>query len=307
MLCIVFPTILYTDVVLIDPFSTGRFGLSHRIDFASRNTRLVYAGLVRDAGFDGAIFGSSTAVPLDPEKIAVGTAWRFAHLSILAALPQNQLTVARAFARYHSKMPTLQVFVLDELWCKVREPMPYGPFPSWIYERSDSVYLSRIFFADAVEAAAMRIAIWSGAAKQAMRADGYMPDYFRDRRAEILALQRPTIDAAPDAPFPALDALEDHLAELPMATRIGLVFAPMFLNALPADGSLAAKRHDACKERVQQLAGRRPGTGYLDLLKENAITRDVANFRDAVHVSPEGARLIEIEMNRLIRSNMPIR
>ena len=81
----------------------------------------------------------------------------------------------------------------------------------------------------------------------------------------------------------------------------------MFLNALPADGSPAAKRHDACKERVQQLADRRPGTGYLDLLKENAISRDVTNFRDALDVSPEGARLIEIEMNRLIRSNMPIR
>src|SRR5262249_42867152 len=61
---------LYLAVVLIDPFSTGRFSLTQRIDIATKNKRLYSAGLVRDLRFNAALFGDSTSFALDPRTIA---------------------------------------------------------------------------------------------------------------------------------------------------------------------------------------------------------------------------------------------
>ena len=60
-LSVSFSAALYAVVVLVDPFSTGRFALTHRVDFATSNTRLANAGLVRDTQFDATIIGDSTA------------------------------------------------------------------------------------------------------------------------------------------------------------------------------------------------------------------------------------------------------
>ena len=295
---------LYIAVILIDPFSTGRFSLTQRIDFATRTMRLADAGLVRDLRFDAAVLGDSTGFTLDPARIAGASRWRIAQLAIPAATPANILTVASAFERHHRARHTLEVFVLSGGWCRRNGPNAsrFGPFPDWLYESSDRVYLSRIFFPDAIVSAAVRVGIWLGLADQAAPADGYAPAFRARNIAEFLS-KRPGEGPPPDAPFPAIDVLMAHISALPINSAVAFVLVPPYVSFLPLDGSIAAARLQACKERIQQIAAARPGTAYLDLMTENSISRAIENYQDPVHYNPGGSRQIESRIAHLIEQS----
>jgi hypothetical protein len=293
---------LYLAVLVIDPFSTGRFALTQRIDFTTRNVRLGRAGLVRDPQFNGLIVGSSSGFPLDPSRVAASTDWRLAQLAIPAALPPDQLVIARAFHRKH-KANTLTIFVLDSLWCRSGSPAaePFGPFPTWLYESSDFEYLSRLLSPAAVEAAAKRVGIWLNLAPQAARVDGYAPVFPRAKREALLAMQPETDGPPVDAPYPALDLLASHLAAQPAQAPVLLVFAPVYVNALPLPGSRAAARFDACKDRARRLTEQRARASYLDLRTDNAMARMIDDFRSAAHYGPKVASMIEDSMAQALR------
>jgi hypothetical protein len=294
----------YLAVLLLDPFATGRFTPLERVDIASRNMRLARAGLVRDPAFDGAVIGNSTAITLDPSRIGEAVGRRIVQLSILAALPPDEMTVARAFDRHHRGRKTISIFMLDQLWCLTGEAAQWGPFPNWLYEGSDREYLSRIFFPEGISTAATRAGILLGLTAPAARADGYDPVnryHVADPQAAanvMRAKPRETRGPPADAPFPAIDALESQLAAASSSAGEIFVFGPVYVTGVPAEGSPAAARLAACKERVRQLAAQRPNAAFLDLLTENAITRDVANFYDEAHYRPDVARWVEAEISR---------
>jgi hypothetical protein len=307
---ILFPA-LYLAVLVIDPFSTGRFALTQRIDFTTSNVRLGRAGLVRDLRFNGAIFGSSTAFPLDPSRAAAGTGWRLAQLSIPAALPPDQMVVARAFERRRQDASPLTIFVLDSLWCRPGRPeaQPFGPFPTWLYESTDAEYLLRILSPASVEAAVRRVGIWLNLASQVARVDGYAPVFPRVNRdamrAKLAALRADGGGPSPDEPYPALDLLSSHLAALPAGVSVLFVFAPIYVNALPPPGSRAAVRLDTCKDRVRSLAERRDRAGYLDLKTDNAMTRKLDDYYSEAHYGLEVAHMVEDNIARALRDIRP--
>jgi hypothetical protein len=55
------------------------------------------------------------------------------------------------------------------------------------------------------------------------------------------------------------------------------------VETLPAPGSPAEKRLEACKTRARAIAQSRPGTAFLDLQVDGPIARDPGNFADANH------------------------
>jgi hypothetical protein len=293
---------LYLCVILVDPFATGRFALTQRIDLAPSNSRLSKPGIVRDPQFNAAIFGSSMGLPLDPAKVAAGTDWRVAQLAIEAALPPDQLTVARAFEGHHQTAPALDIFVLDFLWCRPGDPSSgaFGPFPTWLYESSEIVYLSRILFPLAVEAMVVRIEIWLGITRQRGRSDGFAYDQPRGGRHPPLGLQRPVDAPFPDAAFPALDSLARHVAKRPAASPIAFVFAPAYIAALPEEGSPAAQRLQTCKDRVRRIAERRPNTAYLDFMTDNSVIRDPSKFSYDFHYLTEVADWMEPQIAQVL-------
>jgi hypothetical protein len=67
---------------------------------------------------------------------------------------------------------------------------------------------------------------------------------------------------------------------------------PYYAAGLPQAGSLTAKRLEGCKARAAQLAAAR-GAAYLDFLQDDRMTRDPANFWDALHYRSHIARAIE--------------
>jgi hypothetical protein len=295
---------LYLCVVVVDPFSTGRFALTQRIDVATPTSRLAKAGIVRDPQFNAAIFGSSFAVPLDPAKVGAGTGWHVVQLAIEAALPPNQLTVARAFERHHGAGAALDIFILDSLWCRPGDPYAggSGPFPTWLYESTDGEYLSRIFFPLAIETMVVRIEIWLGLARQRGPSDGSVVIFPSDGglRQAPPVVGRPVDGPPVDAGFPALDALADHVARRPAASAIAFVLVPAYIAALPEEGSAAARRLQACKDRVRNLAERRPNAAYLDFMTDSPLARDPANFTFDLHYRVEVAHWMEPQIARAL-------
>lgn len=302
--------VLYAGVVLIDPFSTGRFSLAQGVDIASRNARLIKGGVARDPRFDAAIFGSSTGYALDPQKIGDGSGWTVAQLAIPATLPPSQLLVARAFQGHRNGRANLQIYMLDYLWCRPGDPSAggWGAFPDWIYESSGTEYLSRILFPEGVTTAARRLAIRSGLMEPSARADGYMVTNLPPiPRTTLAALVRPTANPAPAEGFPALELLARHIARLPEEVALAFVFAPPFINTLPVAGSAADERLQECKARARQIAALRPNSVSLDLMAENAITRDAANYFDELHYTPAAADAVASTIVALLKGNSLVR
>ena len=104
----------------------------------------------------------------------------------------------------------------------------------------------------------------------------------------------------PDVPFAELDALAAHLDRLDPQTLVLLTFLPVFVTSLPPQGSAAALRDAACKERARRIAERRPNTALLNLEGDNALARDVASYVDDIHFRGDVARKVELEIARAL-------
>jgi hypothetical protein len=292
---------LWLAVVLIDPFSTGRFALAQRIDITTTNSRLADVAVARDKRFNGAILGDSVSITLDPRSVARGSDWRLAQLGIYAADVSEVVTVANEFEREHRVGRTLEIFVLSHRWCGDNISALKGniPFPYWLYDTSNAVYLSRLLSPEAVSLSLMRLKIWLGKARPELRDDGYLDRVFVQTIAEIPA-HRPVEGPSPAAPFPAIDALIAHIAALPDNRAVAIVFAPLYVGTLPVAGSAAKSRLDACKQRMRDVAARRPHAAYLDLMTENSLTRESANYFDPLHLVSAAVPQFETSVARLI-------
>ena len=299
----------YLFVIVIDPFSTGRLALTQHIDRNSGNQFLSKVGLVRDPQFNGAIFGSSIAGGLDPLPVGQLTGLNIVQLSFYGVKPRNMLVVARAYDRRHRDIATLQIYILDFMWCE-QELLSQSLFPNWLYEDALGEYLSRMFNPEAFTLAVRRIGIWLGLADPQLPVNGFAPIFPRSfdeqvARRALLAMKPETNGLPVTAPFPAIDALASHLAAVDNRASVLLVSLPIFVNALPPNESSAALRSAACKDRIGRLAAQRPKTAYLDLQFDNAMARDVEGYTDWVHVRGNVARLAEIEIARAaIRSSL---
>lgn len=303
-LSVVVSLALWLAVVLIDPFSTGRFALTQRIDITTTNSRLADVAVVRNSSFNGAILGDSVSITLDPKSVARDSNWRLAQLAIYAADVSEVVTVADAFERAHRDGRTLEIFVLSNRWCSDSVSALKGniPFPYWLYDTSDAVYLSRLLSPEALSLSLMRLKIWLGKARPELRDDGYLDRVFV-RTAAALPMQRPGQGPSPAAPFPAIDALIAHIAALPDNRAVAIVFAPLYVGTLPVTGSIAAARLDACKQRLRDLAARRAHAAYLDLMTENSLTREPANYFDPLHLVSAAVPQFETSIARLIEQS----
>jgi hypothetical protein len=298
---------LYACVLLVDPFATGRFALTQRVDVTSADTRLSKAGLVRDPQFDSAIFGNSAAFPLDPAFIGIQTGRHVVQLSISGTVPGEQLFLARLFARHHPGIATLVIFMLEDFWCRSGSTMddPFAAFPFWLYDSDNSEYLSHIFSWRSLIATGVRIGVWLNFVQSFERADGFGPAFKAGNPKAVsqalLTVARAVDGPPPDGPYPAIEALAEHLSKLPRHSTVALIFLPTFANALPAEGSAAAMRLDACKARLMNVARGRPGTGYVDLRLDNSLTRDLHNFDDPIHFKSAVAQWVAAETVRIIK------
>jgi hypothetical protein len=297
--------VVYGGVVLLDPFSTGRFTPIDRIDMATRNITMGHVARIRDLRFDAAIVGNSHAVTFDPGRLSALTGRTFAQLSAPGYGVREQFVVTRAFVRERRGRAPALVLVLDRLACSPDKNLArFGEsFPDYLFEESRLDYLRRIFFPEAIRAAGYRLLMLLGIARDRQPRDGVdahaleaMRTLSPRHRAQIEALKRPTSSPPPGTPFPAVVFWRSFLSELDAETRVVLYFGPLPIGRLPQPGSAAEARLAACKASYRKLAADRPHTVLIDRWIDDAFAHDISNFTDTDHFRSGLAASLEPEI-----------
>ena len=296
--------VLYVAVILIDPFSTGRFTPIQRIDLATSNYSYGHVVRIRDQSFDAAIVGNSHGMAFDPTRLNNLTGRTFAHLSRAGGLPGEQTILAKVFARERRGLAPVIMVILDELWCGHFEShaKPTDSFPTFLFAGSDRAYLSSVFTEHAIRTAARRLLILAGLAADRRRRDGLDPEAINAMRtasprqlAALHSLERPST-APLDLPMPSLTLWPELLAELDRETRLVLYFSPLPLGKVPQPGSPAERRLEACKAYFRAIVAARPHTIMIDRWVDDAFSRDIGNFSDPGHFRSELASTLEQEI-----------
>jgi len=297
-------------VVMLDPYSTGRLTPIQRVDIAIPTRTFVVAGLARDPRFNAAVLGNSHGMSIEPEILDAVTGVRFVQLWVYGQLPPDTMFLLDAFDRRHrAQKPTL-VVVLDLIWCDAeRGRSLHTDLPRWLFEGSDLDYLRKLPSPLAIVAAMRRVLIFAGLAAPAGRADGFVPDYWTPSnravfRREMEGIERPTDDPLMGEPYPYMGDLAGHLAKLDPDSRVVLVLAPAYIDALPVPGTVAEKKVDACKDRARAIARSRPNTRFVDLQVDGPLARDSANFIDARHVDGKGVEVLNAAVVHALRELM---
>jgi len=272
-------------LVVLDPYDTGRLTPFPRAGVPDTAPRGTKASQSRDPAFNAAIIGNSTLQLLSPERLKQLTGLDFVQLSVPGTGPMEQATMAEyLFARRGAGIGLL-VLGLDRNWCDAAlETRTINPFPFWLYDLDDFVYLRSLFRATSVVLLPRRLrVIFAG--KRAARRDGYWdfetltpddgpnPPPLPAKAAPVVAPERPA----------AVGALERVFAAAPPRTRIGLVHPPVYVKPEePPDADHRAKIA-ACKGALAAAAAKRPGSFLVDHWVDDEAARNRSLFIDPIH------------------------
>ncbi|CAN7750619.1 hypothetical protein LJR220_002337 [Bradyrhizobium sp. LjRoot220] len=282
--------LLLALMVAVDPYDTGKFGWLGIDGVDDQNTHTASASRARDAQFDSAIVGSSTAQMLHPAELSRATGLRFVQLYLTGGSPRQQLTVLDSFLRHHQR-PGALVIVTDPLWCvHQRVDDPNDRFPYWLYDDSSLAYAVRLLSWPAIQRASRRISIGLGWRKRD-EPNGYFSYEAFWHRGEFRPVSPPR-DFVPGAPvggrdgFPEIMRLDAVIKQLPANVAVVLVVPPTFHAAVAKPGMPAAAERDACNAALQRIVAGRARSNFINYRIENALTRNPDNFADLIHYRP---------------------
>jgi hypothetical protein len=321
--------IAYTFILLVDPYDSGRFaalglrspyeGATDRIadvtggiatsgaassgvSFGDTDTsqRTSNVALGRSPRFNAAIFGNSHGQLLSPQRLSHATGLSFVQLTVPGSNVREQLAMMHWFIAHHAEIGAM-VLALDERWCVTDPALPIRtPFPFWLYDDSNLVYLSHALSVRSLRDGVRRVASVFGSPSPVDPA-GYA-DYeigkawsFKPGRPAT-AGDFPVGDARSARDFPGLIRLDAVLGELPAATPVVIVLPPQFYTRLPPAGTPAAQFRDACKERIAARARRGGASAFIDFFVDSEIARAPENFMDDEHYRSNIAEIIEADI-----------
>jgi hypothetical protein len=290
-------------ILATDPYDTGRFALLPSRGVPDFGQRLSFASLARRPDIDGAVFGNSTIQLLDPARLSKLTGRHFVSLAVPGSGPREQLAIADWFRRRHRDANLTFIFGIDTTWCTTEKPIPItNPFPFWLYSSSRLDYSFGLMRYKSIEAAIRKVKLLFGRERSAA-SDGYH-DYDTGHTWRSIDLQ--SDDAVPEQPenmaadggsppdlnFSAPPLLQKFLAKLGLEAKIVLIDVPRYAGVLP-HAAAEVRSLEACKASYREIADARRGTTWLDFLIDNDMTRNEANFWDAVHYRSPVARVLE--------------
>ena len=137
--------VVFAIVLIVDPYGSGRVGLTGIKGVNDASPRTANASRARDPQFDAAVFGNSTGQLLNPSELSRLTGTRFVQLTVPGTGPREQLAIIEYFLRHHPKAAAI-VIVTDASWCTRDPTLPLQhPFPFWLYGESDLDFFGRLF------------------------------------------------------------------------------------------------------------------------------------------------------------------
>jgi hypothetical protein len=297
---------VFALIVLSDPYGTGRFAAWSIDGTFDSAPRFAHAARVRDARFDSAIIGNSTAQLLAPERLNDLTGHRFVQLTVPGSTTRDAAAILDAFARAQAargSAPAAVVIGVSAIWCDTDPALPLqNPFPFWLYDADPLAYLGGLFRMGTMEVLPRRLLFALGRTPPA-RPDGYW-DYERERRGAIGQdpLMLGGVRFPPGVVRPGAIALEDALRRLPRSTRVILLHPPIFEASLPADGSPDQTAMRQCLAAFRAVAAGRPRTAVIDRWRRDALTMRAEWFLDQVHFRRPVAERLEQEIADRLRA-----
>jgi hypothetical protein len=289
--------LLFAFMIAVDPYDSGKFGWLGIDGVNDRNTHTSVASFVRDANFDSAIIGNSTALMLDPVELSRATGLRFVQLGVTGAGPSEEFAVLDSFLRHHPRVGAL-VIVADPSWCAHDSAEPWKAFPYWLYDNSSLAYAGRLFSWPAIEHAFQRLSIGLGLRRRMDPTGSFNPEDVWPAGA-FFEINRPK-DPSPAATmagrdsFPELSRLDEMIKRLPDNVAVVLAVPPTLATTVAQPGTDAAAEREACNAALSRLVAGRPHSNFINYRIDNAMTRDRANFVDFIHYRPNvAARMSE--------------
>jgi hypothetical protein len=268
------------------------------------SARYAFPMLARDAGFDSAVIGTSTARLLRPALLDRLFGARFVNLSLHAATAHEETRLLQVFLQAHAQ-PRFILIGLDANWC---DPGPEprstsDSFPEWLYRPSRWSGYLQLLNLYALQEAGKQLWTMLGLKPPRHRPDGYS-DFGPAERLYDPARAHAHIIAAGNAPasagftFITHDLLRQALATLPPETRKLLFFVPF---AVAYQGNQSARVHaywSECKRRIADIARATTNSALLDFMIPNPITTNETNYYDAIHYRPAIADRISADLAR---------
>ncbi len=293
----------FAFVALVDPYDNLAFSPAWKRYRVTTNERYAFPGMIRHGRFDGAVFGTSTMMLLEPQELDARLGGRFANFAMSFGTAWEQTQMMKFFAA-HLREPARTVVVgMDMDWCSTTVPMakltPH-PFPPWEYDENPWNDYTHLLNTRALLHAVREAATLIRLVPPAFQDDGYYrftPDddrYDPERARQGLyagTTVKPPLDPDAQPPpvgprpadwtFPDLGLLEQGLDAFPAQTRKVLVFVPLHIAQLLDPAQWAQFTH--CKAAVVALAKARPNTTVIDFMRPSVLTRNDEAYWDSVH------------------------
>ena len=279
-------SLVFAFVISIDPYDSGKFGFFGIKGVADRNSVTASASRARDASFDGAIIGNSTALLINPTRLSQATGLRFVQLSVVGATPREEITVLDFFLRHHAHVGAL-VIGADPGWCAHDLNANPRPFPYWLYDDDRIAYAAALFSTAAIEHAIQRVTIGLGQRQRTDPTgtfdseDTWPIGEFRDiaRPSDPPLAARATLRNV----FPEVSRLDERIKKLPADVPVVLLVPPTLASTVAKPGTPEAAEREACNVALERIVAGRPRSNFINYRVDNALTRDRANFIDYIH------------------------
>ncbi|UVF18663.1 hypothetical protein HPT29_019550 [Microvirga terrae] len=301
-------------IFLIDPYDTGRSPFFSQAGVRALAPATGNASRGRDPAFDAMIAGNSRIQLISPERLKAATGLDFVQMSVPGSGPREQLALIDWFLG-HRRAPVKALLVsIDESWCTADPALPSErPFPFWLYAASRLDYARGLLRWEVLEEVPPRLSHLLGMSAERLRPDGYW-DYdaeYTQKGDKAAAAHRQEMRARPYAnaqrydrdpaegtrSFPAAERLGTLAAALPGDAVLILVVPPLYINALPPEGTEQAFRLRACTAALAESARKgHARTALIDWRTDRPETRDPARFFDRVHYRQPVARAMEADI-----------
>lgn len=309
--------ILFTFTVMIDPYDTVLFSPPLVREPISSNQRFSYPAIARNPRYDSAVFGTSTARLLRPEKLGAVLGGRFANLSLNSGTAYEQGRMADLFVSSRpNPAPRTLIIGIDTVWCDTNTlpKLTERAFPEWMYDANRWNDLRYHLNFAAIENAGRQAARLLGLREAKYGIDGYKnflpdPGEYDIEKARIHIYggkepkQHPTTDLSGEeraeiaarVDFPQLDILRDVISRVPDQTMKVALFVPYHVYRQPPPGTEGAVALDRCKSEVTEIFGASGRHMVVDFMIPSDITMEDSNYWDAVHYSTDTAdRIVDV-------------
>lgn len=306
-------------IYLIEPYDTGRSPFFSHAGMRALSPRMANANRGRNPAFNAMIVGNSRIQLISPERLKKATGLDFVQMSVPGSGPKEQLSLIDWFLIHREEPAKALLVSIDETWCTFDPALPNEePFPFWLYAASPLEYARGLLRWEALEEVPRRLSYLLGLSTEQSRPDGYW-DYdaeYTQKGDKMAAAHRQELRARPyksaqrydrdpmagTRSFPAADRIGVIAASLPDDAALVLIVPPLYINALPPEGTEQAFRLQACKAAIVGAAQKgHARTALIDWRTDRSEIRNAAWFFDKIHYRQPIAQAMEADIAEAFR------